>query len=306
MLLVFGFSKKDYKIADNDQTAYGALVEGEAVCAGYARAYQLLLEAAGVKAWTVVGDSIDPSSGYAVPHAWSLMWLDDDCYYTDVTWDDQGDTPFHEFFIRSQAEFSGTHVPSAVYQAMLPTCGHNDYDYFTLEAYEGSSVGGIADDSTSASEVFDYIKVRQADGYTYAIINIWYNGRDFGNWLNGYVRYVADALKMNGYYCTYSCMTNEYQVVLVSGIGSVHTQAGEGNLKLALSYQGAGLTEGGKYDLLVAYYTDDGQFIEMDTLQITMGRYGMASVSAVCPEAFGICKVFMPEVDTFVPFLLQN
>ena len=162
-------------------------------------------------------------------------------------------------------------------------------------------MGGIVNDSTSASEVFDYVKVRQADGYIYAVINLWYNGTNFGNWLNNYVSYVASELDLNGYFCTYNWMTNEYQVVIVSGIGSVHTKAGDACIDLALSYQGAGLTEGKTYDLMVAYYTDEGQFIEMDTLQVTIGRYGMTSVSAACPEEFGVCKVFVPAEDTFVP-----
>lgn len=77
----------------HEQTAYSAIVDGKAVCAGYARAYQYLLNEAGIDAWTVEGYSVDvnnPDNTEGVLHAWNLVWLNDQCYYTDVTWDDQG------------------------------------------------------------------------------------------------------------------------------------------------------------------------------------------------------------------------
>lgn len=61
-------------------TAYGALVQGAAVCDGYARAYAALLERAGV-ACLVVGST-------AMDHVWNLVQLDGAWYHVDVTWDD--------------------------------------------------------------------------------------------------------------------------------------------------------------------------------------------------------------------------
>ena len=88
-----------YEQVGEHQTAYGALVAGKAVCAGYAAAYQLLLQQAGINAWTVTGDSVDTSTGVPIPHAWNLVWLDaNTCVYTDVTWDDQGDELYHCYF----------------------------------------------------------------------------------------------------------------------------------------------------------------------------------------------------------------
>ena len=84
--------KVTYEQVGEHQTAYGALVSGKAVCAGYAAAYQLLLQKAGIKAWTVTGWSINPA-GIKVAHAWNVVWLDAaTCVYTDVTWDDQEET----------------------------------------------------------------------------------------------------------------------------------------------------------------------------------------------------------------------
>ena len=61
-------------------TAYGALVEGLAVCQGYAEAYDYLLEKVGI-------DSILCSSD-ALKHAWNIVYIDGKPYHVDVTWDD--------------------------------------------------------------------------------------------------------------------------------------------------------------------------------------------------------------------------
>ena len=80
----------EYVFNEHDQTVYGALVNGKAVCAGYARAYQLLLNEIGIRAWYVSGEGGNPISGESEAHAWNLVFLDDHCYYTDLTWNDQG------------------------------------------------------------------------------------------------------------------------------------------------------------------------------------------------------------------------
>ncbi len=69
------------KDALNAHTVYGALIDGEAVCEGYALAYQYLLMRAGIPAMYVTG-----WSGEA--HAWNAMQLDGQWYYADPTWDD--------------------------------------------------------------------------------------------------------------------------------------------------------------------------------------------------------------------------
>lgn len=85
-----------------DQTIYGALVKGRAVCNGYAMAYEYLLEKAGIPCETVVGftNEIDALTstfsiwlGDSAAHAWNVVTLTDEkgvetnCY-VDVTWDD--------------------------------------------------------------------------------------------------------------------------------------------------------------------------------------------------------------------------
>lgn len=60
------------------QTAYGALINKEAVCEGYAKAYKLLLNAMGIECDVVIN----------AEHAWNVVKLDGEWYLVDVTNDD--------------------------------------------------------------------------------------------------------------------------------------------------------------------------------------------------------------------------
>ena len=76
-------SNVSYNYNDYDQTAYGAVMTGKAVCNGYAMVTLMLLNAVGVPALYVCGQD----------HAWNKVCLDDgEWYATDTTWID-GDTP---------------------------------------------------------------------------------------------------------------------------------------------------------------------------------------------------------------------
>lgn len=71
----------DYGATLRSGTVYGALVEGTAVCTGYAGAYAYLAALVGL-------DGVDTYSA-AIDHAWILATLDDgQRYFSDTTWDD--------------------------------------------------------------------------------------------------------------------------------------------------------------------------------------------------------------------------
>lgn len=73
--------------SDGAYTAYGALVDGAAVCRGYAMAYLLLLEQAEIRAEYVHSDEMS--------HGWVRARLDGVWRHIDVTWDDLGDATAH-------------------------------------------------------------------------------------------------------------------------------------------------------------------------------------------------------------------
>ena len=60
--------------------AYNALVNGDAVCQGYALAYQYLMNHAGVECDIVTSDGIN--------HAWNTVYINGVRYFVDCTWDD--------------------------------------------------------------------------------------------------------------------------------------------------------------------------------------------------------------------------
>lgn len=70
----------DYGLAPRAQTAYGAIVEGAAVCTGYAEGLAYLANLAGLDAVSTYSAAVD--------HAWILVTLDGQRYFCDCTWDD--------------------------------------------------------------------------------------------------------------------------------------------------------------------------------------------------------------------------
>ncbi len=70
----------------NAGNAYGILVNGIGVCAGYAEAMQLVLNLSGVECKYIVGKA-NGQHGYE-RHAWNIVKIDGEYYHLDATWDD--------------------------------------------------------------------------------------------------------------------------------------------------------------------------------------------------------------------------
>lgn len=106
------------KGADKNQSAYSALVEGKSVCAGYARAYQYLLQRLGIPCYYCTGFA-------GTDHAWNIVALDDGYYNVDLTWDD---TPGgeYDYFNRTDSDYAGTHVRRDL-SVNLPKCEGERY-----------------------------------------------------------------------------------------------------------------------------------------------------------------------------------
>ena len=80
----------DHAVYDESHTfpnrshPYGLLVEGQAICMGYANTFQLFMDLLDIPCVTVIG----ASGGSREDHAWNLVQLDGDWYAVDTTWDD--------------------------------------------------------------------------------------------------------------------------------------------------------------------------------------------------------------------------
>ncbi len=98
--------KTVYLERENDPqiyTAYGALVNGTAVCEGYARAMQYLCRRAGILCTVVSGDYENTG------HMWNLVCLENEWYHLDTTWDDAKEGIVYSYFNLTDREIREDH-----------------------------------------------------------------------------------------------------------------------------------------------------------------------------------------------------
>lgn len=82
----------DYVMSAHD--AYGALVEGRAVCQGYSDAFKLICDYYKIPCVCISGTSD------GVGHMWNAVQMDDGkWYFLDITWDDQTNRTYYDFFL---------------------------------------------------------------------------------------------------------------------------------------------------------------------------------------------------------------
>ena len=111
--------------AEMNQSAYSALVNGQTVCAGYARAFQYILQQLDIPCYYC--------TGYAgESHAWNIVSLEDGFYNVDTTWDDS-DNGQYAYFNKNDEDYSGTHLRQEL-SVYLPPC--NGVIYRNLEKDE--------------------------------------------------------------------------------------------------------------------------------------------------------------------------
>ena len=96
--------------------AAGALIDGRAVCDGYAKAVKMLCDAKGIPCIVVAGDAVQ--NGRTESHAWNYVQMEDGAWYAlDTTWDDRGDHAVTSYFLVGAdtlvngRKFSESHLP---------------------------------------------------------------------------------------------------------------------------------------------------------------------------------------------------
>lgn len=133
--------------APMNQSAYSALARGQSVCAGYARAFQYLMQQLGIPCYYCTGFAGED-------HAWNIVKIGADYHNVDVTWDDT-DPATYDYFNRTDREFGATHVRTglAVY---LPACraqGGESAGDAPAGAAEDGSAGDAADSGEESGSV---------------------------------------------------------------------------------------------------------------------------------------------------------
>ena len=107
------------KNAKLNQSAFSSLILGKSVCAGYSRAFQLILQRLDIPTYYVLGTANEE-------HAWNIVKLSGEYYNVDLTWDDTGRRYSH--FNITDKEISKTHDRLGE-SKRLPKCNYNTYTY---------------------------------------------------------------------------------------------------------------------------------------------------------------------------------
>lgn len=155
----------DPNVASNAYDAYGVIVEGKAVCEGYARAFNLLCRKFNIDCVNISGTS------ESTEHMWNTVLLDNNWYNVDVTWDDP-DSKEEElsvfkyaFLNMSDDMFLLNHKPSKLYSEinpseyhtdtlhcnlLVPQCSSDDYYYYYIN---GTELNDINDSETMSEAI---------------------------------------------------------------------------------------------------------------------------------------------------------
>ena len=134
----------------NAHNSYGAIVEGKAVCEGYAEAFQYLMQLCGIQSFLAMGSSLSPTMGSLVGHEWNYFKLDGSFYHVDLTWNDQEDELYHAYFNMSDKDVSKDHTINLV-DYPLPKCNSSDLRYSLLK-------GNVISGSFSSDMVGDVMR----------------------------------------------------------------------------------------------------------------------------------------------------
>lgn len=125
-----------YEWADMNQSAYSALCNGKTVCAGYAFAFQHLMQRLGIRSAVVWGQA-------GGNHYWNLVELDNEFYCMDITWDDPiGNLPYnyrYNYFNITDQQISASHSRDPILCGPLPAAQGTTYSYNNYYAHAPGS-----------------------------------------------------------------------------------------------------------------------------------------------------------------------
>ena len=164
---------------------YGVMVEGVAVCEGYARTFQLLCNGLGLNCINVIGESEGEL------HMWNAVMLDGDYYYVDTTWDDKDDGAFmYDYFNISEKQLLNDHDFSPLSSEMsdedicgegrinaltsnffIPKCTSTAYNYYIRESahltdYDGDKIVESLEKAAKNKEKYFHFYI-DPDEFTY-------------------------------------------------------------------------------------------------------------------------------------------
>lgn len=169
------------KIPAKKHTAYSALVEKEAVCDGYSKAFKVLLDKVGIESVIVSGDI------EGTPHAWNMVKLDNKYYHVDVTSDKIEDRSnkyvIHKYFNVTDEAISKTHTLDAYFE--YPISKDEEYNYYIKNEYYlryYDFLSSKLEEIASKQKDSKILEIKSDNGYSVRqILDALYD-LNFGNW----------------------------------------------------------------------------------------------------------------------------
>ncbi|MCH5190904.1 MAG: hypothetical protein J1F23_01925 [Oscillospiraceae bacterium] len=162
-------------------TAYSSLLDGKAICEGYSRAMQMLLDRVGIKNYLIIGKGV--SDGKSEPHMWNVVIIDGKEYHLDATWDD-GDSSSgisHLYFNVTDSDITKNHTDLS---PRNNSCVWYDANYFTVNDTYLTSFSGfdaltdICADRVSKGELYAELRFENDGDYKRAF-SIMENDKSF-------------------------------------------------------------------------------------------------------------------------------
>ncbi|MBR5283659.1 MAG: hypothetical protein IKU27_01205, partial [Clostridia bacterium] len=279
--------KVTYIESGNAHNAYGALVEGEAVCEGYAEAFQALLHRVGIRSFIVTGESQDQ------PHGWNLVRIDGEYYHVDLTWDDQDEVLYHAYFNVTDRVIWQDHALYGTPYA-LPECTSEAANYFTVKG------GRVTEyDREQAIELLQAGNLT-IDVYVEGDVESYFSSleQDIGNLVSALG--LTDQIQLAG-----NRMGNEVILkiyVIPEGLSAEITRSGRNSLSVSVRGNFAQETAA---DLYFAVYDEDGRMIgiekaEMQELSINGSSYRVSfDGTAENVSVFALGENALPIGDAF-------
>ena len=185
-----------YTEGANAHNAYGAAVEGRAVCEGYAEAYLCMLQKAGIRSIMVSGEATN-SFGQTESHRWIIAWIDGQPYHVDPTWNDSDGEIYHCYFNMTTAMISADHRATS----RMPSCTATSAYYFA-----GKEITG---DQLTVNYLIQLMK--ENGGTAEVCFSENYQVSDVVDWFYNVVKDIASGLGYRGSYSYgYSVKGREY------------------------------------------------------------------------------------------------
>lgn len=194
MIYTYLIDHTEYEASDDDQNIAGVFWKKKAVCAGYARAVQYLLEQLGIPCIYVEGSARDSDEG----HAWNIVKINEQYYYVDATNGDQPSfleggavqleehkTVIYDYLCPFPQEYEQLYTASDEFP--VPECTATDLNFYVLNQ--------ACFDTYDEQQIYDFCCMRLDNGA--AVVRFKFTSQDafdsaYGQWIqDGYIQNVA-------------------------------------------------------------------------------------------------------------------